>query len=165
MKRIIIALAVLMFLVVGCSQAPPAQQAAPEPSQQQQTIVVPSPDDDAQQSSQEQPAQQATTPQSEDTAASASDSTVKEFDMAAKRFAFSPNVITVNRGDTVRLHITAQDVAHGIAIPEFGVNVYLPVGKTVDAEFVADQPGEFPFRCNVFCGDGHQGMTGKVVVN
>ena len=46
MKRIIIALAVLMFLVVGCSQAPPAQQAAPEPSQQQ-TIVVPSSDGEA----------------------------------------------------------------------------------------------------------------------
>ena len=85
--------------------------------------------------------------------------------MIARRFSFDPNVITVNKGDTVRLHITSADAAHGISLPEFDVNAYLAAGKTVEVEFVADQPGDFPFRCNVFCGDGHKSMTGMLVVN
>jgi cytochrome c oxidase subunit II len=29
---------------------------------------------------------------------------------------------------------------------------------------VPERAGEFPFLCDVFCGDGHEGMSGLLVV-
>ncbi|MBI4053150.1 MAG: cytochrome c oxidase subunit II [Candidatus Diapherotrites archaeon] len=89
---------------------------------------------------------------------------VKSFDVVAKQFEFVPGTITVKKGDTVRLKITSKDVEHGIAIPEFGVDKTIPAGETVTVEFVASKTGTFEFHCNVFCGEGHKEMTGKLVV-
>ena len=90
---------------------------------------------------------------------------VKEFTMTAKQWEFVPDTITVNKGDTVKLNIESVDVAHGIAIPEFGVsNKDLVPGKTVNVEFVADKTGTFNFFCNVQCGSGHGGMRGTLLV-
>jgi len=90
---------------------------------------------------------------------------VKEFDVEAKKWEFVPSTITVNKGDTVKLHITSTDVGHGFALSAFGINKTLNPGVTVDVEFVADKAGSFPFFCNVFCGEGHGGMNGTLVVN
>jgi hypothetical protein len=30
--------------------------------------------------------------------------------------------------------------------------------------FTPDKEGTFPFHCDVFCGDGHEDMTGMLVV-
>ena len=159
MKKIFSMLIMIMVLLIGCSDAPKIeQQIETEPLAQEapQTQVESAPVEETQSQS------AASVP--EDEATPTSNSGVKEFEMISKRFAFEPNVLSVSMGDTVIMHITSADVAHGIAIPEFGVNTYLPAGETVDVEFVADAKGEFPFRCNVFCGSGHGQMTGKVVV-
>ena len=89
----------------------------------------------------------------------------KEFNITAKQFEFSPSTITVNKGDTVIVNITSQDVQHGFALPDFGVNETVDAGQTTRIEFVADKSGEFTFFCSVFCGSGHSTMKGKLVVN
>ncbi|MFQ6067130.1 MAG: cupredoxin domain-containing protein [bacterium] len=89
---------------------------------------------------------------------------VKEISIAAKRYEYQPNTITVKQGDRVKLKIKSIDVTHGFGLPEFGVNVELREGKTVEVEFVADKKGTFNFRCTVFCGLGHGRMRGKLVV-
>lgn len=90
---------------------------------------------------------------------------VKTFTMTAKQWEFSPDTITVNKGDTVVLSVKSIDVTHGFAIPEFGVNERLTPGKTVEVEFVADKAGTFPFFCSVVCGEGHGSMRGQLVVS
>ena len=97
--------------------------------------------------------------------AEANKDTVKEFSMTAKDFAFDPDTITVNQGDTVVLHIKSIDVKHGFALPDFGVSQDLSPGEEVTVRFVADKKGTFPFFCNVFCGAGHREMTGTLIVN
>jgi cytochrome c oxidase subunit II len=89
----------------------------------------------------------------------------KEFTIAMTQFDFSPSTITVNKGDTVKINVTSSDVGHGFSLPEFGVDLKPAVGETATAEFVADKTGTFTFRCNVFCGSGHQGMKGTLIVN
>ncbi len=90
---------------------------------------------------------------------------VKEISISAKRFEYEPSTITVNQGDIVRLIITAEDVAHGFALPEFGIiKVELDPDKVVEVEFVADKKGTFDFRCVVRCGTGHSNMKGKLIV-
>lgn len=89
---------------------------------------------------------------------------VKEISMTAKQWEFIPGTITVNKGDRVKLQITSTDVTHGISLPAFGVNKRLPPGRTVEVEFTADRTGTFSFACSVYCGAGHGGMKGKLIV-
>ena len=89
---------------------------------------------------------------------------VKEFKMTAKQFQFDPATIEVNKGDKVRLIVTSTDVPHGIAIPEYGINERLDPGKPVTIEFTAEKEGTFTSFCSVFCGSGHSGMKGKIIV-
>jgi cytochrome c oxidase subunit 2 len=89
---------------------------------------------------------------------------VKSFTITAKQFAFSPKVITVNKGDTIKLTINSQDVEHSFSLPAFNLNVDLQPGQTKTVEFVASQTGSFTFACWVYCGDGHSDMVGKLIV-
>ena len=100
------------------------------------------------------------------TAAPAATSTgkTKEFEMVAHNFAFEPALITVDAGDHVILHITGADTVHGISIPGLGVKATLPVDEVTDVAFDATKKGMFEFRCNVFCGSGHESMTGAIEV-
>lgn len=90
---------------------------------------------------------------------------IKEFTMTASQWKFEPNEIIVNEGDKVRLSVTSIDVAHGLSIPDYGIDEYLSPGQTVNIEFIADRKGTFPFACSVSCGVGHSGMGGKLIVN
>ena len=103
---------------------------------------------------------------SQDTSSTSESSTpeVKEFNVIAKKWDFSPDTITVNEGDTVVLNVESIDVSHGFVLPEFGVSEFLSPGNTVKIEFVADKKGTFSFFCNVFCGSGHSGMRGTLIV-
>ena len=84
--------------------------------------------------------------------------------MTAKKYEFTPNTVTVKKGDHVRLLITALDHAHGFKIDAFHIDKKLPKGEEVTVEFTADRAGTFPFECSVFCGMGHRKMKGKVIV-
>ena len=92
------------------------------------------------------------------------DGDFKEFKITAKRFSFEPSVIEVNKGDKVRLTVESVDVPHGFSILEYGINERLDPGKEVKIEFTADKRGTFTFFCSVFCGSGHTGMKGKIIV-
>ena len=89
---------------------------------------------------------------------------VKEFKLTAKQFAFEPSTIEVSKGDKVRLIVTSTDVPHGIAISEYGINERLEPGTPATIEFTADKEGTFTAFCSVFCGSGHSGMKGKLIV-
>ncbi len=89
---------------------------------------------------------------------------VREINVVASRFEFEPEVITVRQGEEVRLLLTTDDVAHGIAIREFDVDARIDPGETAIVTFVPDTSGEFPFFCSVSCGSGHGSMTGQLVV-
>mgnify|MGYP001608666298 FL=1 len=89
---------------------------------------------------------------------------VKEFKITAKQFSFEPSTIEVNKGDKVRIIITSVDVPHGFSVPEYSINERLDPGKPKTIEFTADKQGTFTAFCSVFCGSGHSGMKGKIVV-
>lgn len=95
----------------------------------------------------------------------ASTGDIKEFDLMVKKWEFSPERIEVNQGDKIVLNVESVDVAHGMMIPEFGVDEYLQPGEEVRVEFFADKKGTFSFFCNVYCGAGHGNMRGKLIVN
>ena len=87
-----------------------------------------------------------------------------EIRVTARKYEFSPNEITVKRGDHIRLVITALDRSHGFKLEAFHVDQKLSKGEPVTVEFTADQTGTFPFECSHFCGLGHQKMKGHLTV-
>ena len=89
---------------------------------------------------------------------------VREFKMTAKNYDFDPNVITVKKGEKVRLLVTSTDRDHGIKIEGYDINQVVKKGQTATIEFPADKAGTFEFKCSVYCGMGHRKMKGKLVV-
>jgi len=89
---------------------------------------------------------------------------VREIQMTAKKYEFNPNLITVKKGERVRLVITALDRDHGFKLEAFGINQKIKKGDPVTIEFTADKAGTFKFQCSEFCGFGHGRMKGKLVV-
>lgn len=89
---------------------------------------------------------------------------IRVINVNAFQYDFDPNPIIVNNGERVKLVMTSTDVAHGFTIPEFNINTPLPPGKQITIEFTADKQGTFPFFCNLYCGSGHSGMRGNLIV-
>ncbi len=84
--------------------------------------------------------------------------------VTAERFSFNPEVIRVKTGTLVHLDITAKDGDHGFQLGAFGIDERLEENETKSIEFYASRQGEYSFRCSHFCGLGHTGMTGKIIV-
>ena len=82
----------------------------------------------------------------------------------ASKFEFSPSEVTVERGRPVTLVITATDYAHGFDLSDFKVRRDLIPGKEVELSFTPDKVGRFVFVCDNFCGDGHDDMSGVLIV-
>ena len=90
---------------------------------------------------------------------------IKTIDIVASRFQFEPATITVTQGDSVRLRLRSADRTHGLAIKAFRVKALIPkTGEAATVEFVADQAGAFDITCSEYCGLGHAGMQGRLVV-
>ena len=89
---------------------------------------------------------------------------VHEFQITSRKYEFGPSSLRVKKGDDLKLVIGALDHDHGFRLDEFHINKKIEKGKTVTVEFTADKAGTFPFRCSNFCGLGHGGMKGTLVV-
>src|SRR5258708_26483242 len=85
--------------------------------------------------------------------------------ITAKKFEFSPDSITLKKGEPVVLEVSSEDRKHGFSLRAFGVRSDVWPGKATRIRFTPDKTGKFTFSCDVFCGDGHEDMTGTVVVN
>lgn len=91
--------------------------------------------------------------------------TVKEFDVSAKKYAFTPALIEVPAKTLLKIHLKAIDKEHGFEIK--GVKdscVKFKPNEPVTVEFYADKAGEYEFECCKWCGFGHGGMKGKLVI-
>ena len=84
--------------------------------------------------------------------------------VVARKFVFIPNEIVVRQGESVVLEFTAPEVAMGFFAPELGLRALIVPGEVARVPFTADKAGRFDFLCDVFCGDGHEGMNGHLVV-
>ena len=84
--------------------------------------------------------------------------------VATSNFVFTPNAITVKKGEKITLRLQGKEGMHGFGIPDLGINTSVAEGKTVDVELPTDQTGTFSFRCTVPCGPGHKEMTGTITI-
>jgi cytochrome c oxidase subunit II len=89
---------------------------------------------------------------------------VKEFTVTSQGLKFTPNQMTVNKGDTVKITYKNTLGNHDLKIDEFNAGTKLiGAGQEETIQFVADKAGTFQFYCSV---PGHKqaGMVGTLTV-
>ena len=90
--------------------------------------------------------------------------TTRTFAVTAHRYTFNPPRIEVNQDDLVRITLTADDIAHSLTIDAYRIAKRASPGQPITFEFRADQPGTFPYYCNLQAEDGCRRMRGELVV-
>ena len=74
---------------------------------------------------------------------------------------YTPDTIVVERGRPVRLVFRREESAlcsERVVIPAFDKSAVLPEGKEVPIEFIATEPGEYSFSCQMGM------LRGRIVV-
>jgi len=90
--------------------------------------------------------------------------TEKVIHITAKKFEFVPGEITLKKGEPVALEIKSEDLEHGFSLPDFNIRMEIKPGQASVVRFTPDKVGQFTFACNVFCGSGHEDMSGTLIV-
>lgn len=82
----------------------------------------------------------------------------------ARRFVFTPDKIVLKAGEPVVLELIAEDVIMGFSAPDLGVRADMPPGQTVRLAVTPAKAGTYTFLCDLFCGSGHESMSGVIEV-
>ena len=84
--------------------------------------------------------------------------------ITAKKFDYTPNRITLKKGVPVVLEFTSTDVLMGFNAPDLGARTDIMPGQVARVRLAPDKVGTFAFFCDIFCGTGHENMTGTITV-
>jgi cytochrome c oxidase subunit 2 len=84
--------------------------------------------------------------------------------ISAKKFTYSPNQVRLKRGVPVVLELTSEDVVMGFKVPGLDTRADIIPGKVARVRLVPTKAGTFEFLCDIFCGSGHEEMTGTLIV-
>jgi cytochrome c oxidase subunit 2 len=85
-------------------------------------------------------------------------------EITAKRFEFSPNKVTLKKGETVTLRLTSADVVHGFFLRPLKIDEVITPGKTTEVTVTPEAVGTFTTICDHFCGVNHGNMKMTIVV-
>ena len=85
--------------------------------------------------------------------------------VVARKFVFLPNEIVLKRGEPVILEFTALEVVMGFSVPSLKLRTDIIPGQVARLRIVPETVGTFDFLCDIFCGDGHEGMNGRLIVS
>jgi heme/copper-type cytochrome/quinol oxidase subunit 2 len=88
----------------------------------------------------------------------------REFTIVAKDHTFTPDRLDVSQDDLVKISLRSEDVPVCFAIDAYRI-IKRVAGKTsITFEFRADQPGSFPFYCNLTTDAECRDMKGTLNV-
>jgi cytochrome c oxidase subunit 2 len=85
-------------------------------------------------------------------------------EITAKRFEFTPNKITLKKGQTVKLRLHSEDVTHGFFLRPLKLDEEIPPGQTTEVTVTPQTAGTFTTICDHFCGANHGNMNMTIVV-
>jgi cytochrome c oxidase subunit 2 len=74
------------------------------------------------------------------------------------------NELHVPVGVPVQVTLTSEDVIHSFYVPAFRIKKDAIPGRYATTWFEATKVGEYHLFCSEYCGTGHSGMIGSVIV-
>jgi len=99
------------------------------------------------------------------TGSATADPAARVVEVTVENWKFTPNIVTAKKGEKLVIRLKGVSGIHGFSVPDLGINQRVEVGETIDVTIPADKAGTFDFRCSVPCGEGHEGMTGKIIMS
>jgi cytochrome c oxidase subunit II len=90
--------------------------------------------------------------------------TPRRIEITAQRFTYSPDAITLKKGEPVVLVLRSTDVTHGLKVAELNIKSEVKKGKDTEIELTPAETGHFVGKCAHFCGKGHGKMTLQIDV-
>ena len=87
-----------------------------------------------------------------------------EVAIAASRFEFTPATVKARVGQPITLVLTSLDRIHGFKMPDLGIRTDIVPDRETRVSLTPPRAGTFTFFCDIFCGDGHEEMSGTLVV-
>jgi cytochrome c oxidase subunit 2 len=89
---------------------------------------------------------------------------IDEINIISERYMFSPMLVRLKRGKTVRLVLSTYDVQHGIFQPDLKINLSAYPGKPAENIIEPDKVGEYTVTCSLYCGVDHNKMKMTFIV-
>jgi cytochrome c oxidase subunit 2 len=82
----------------------------------------------------------------------------------ASKFHFSPDHITLKKGQPVTLELISTDATHGFLIRALKIDTDIKPGRTTSMTVTPQTAGTFKAICDHYCGLGHGMMKMAVTV-
>jgi heme/copper-type cytochrome/quinol oxidase subunit 2 len=99
----------------------------------------------------------------------------------ARQYAYEPEHINANKGDTLNINLVSMDVTHGFYVEGYDIDAQVQSNlatikfrhpsqgyKWQDTNMIviiANKTGKFRYRCSHTCGTMHPFMQGELIVN
>jgi cytochrome c oxidase subunit II len=84
--------------------------------------------------------------------------------IVAGKFHFTPDHITLKKGQPVILRLTSSDATHGFMLRALKIDTDIKPGKVKEIRVTPTSAGTFKAICDHYCGLGHGNMKMTVVV-
>jgi heme/copper-type cytochrome/quinol oxidase subunit 2 len=88
----------------------------------------------------------------------------RDITVVAYESRFEPDRIEVTQDDLVRITLTSDALPRTFAIDAYRISKRVPAGGAITFEFHANQPGTFPFYCNLTSVPACREMKGTLTV-
>jgi cytochrome c oxidase subunit II len=86
-------------------------------------------------------------------------------DLTATKYAFSHSEVRLRKGRPMTFVLNSADFPHGFSVPDLNLRADLIPGKPIVVRITAQRAGKFVFLCDNFCGEGHDRMSGFLIVD
>jgi hypothetical protein len=87
-----------------------------------------------------------------------------EIEIRVSSQGFDPAVVTLRRGETTRIVLSADEGEHCFAVDALRVEKRVVAGRPTTFDLIADRAGRFPFYCCVETGEAAEVERGEIVV-
>jgi len=84
--------------------------------------------------------------------------------LLGRNYTWGNYILELEQDQPYRLHLTSQDMPHALVVQELKLMNRIRLGQFTTVSFSPHKAGRFNMHCGDFCGTGHYGMVGAMIV-
>jgi len=84
--------------------------------------------------------------------------------LLGRNYTWGDYILELEQNQSYRLHLTTQDMPHALVVQELKLMNRIRLGQFTTVSFSPHRAGRFKMQCGDFCGKGHYGMVGTMIV-
>ncbi len=84
--------------------------------------------------------------------------------LLGRNYTWGKYILELEQGQPYRLHLASLDMPHALIVHELRLMNKIKLGQFTTVSFSPHKAGRFKMYCGDFCGTGHYGMVGTMIV-